>query len=93
MEKKTPKFINVYFPWNEELAKESKPDIPHYEPVKDPLSKAAAFEYSIEIACSQDELNTYQVGVFSLGKTKEEESISSWYKTQTDEGFTLFTFC
>lgn len=91
MEKKTPKFINAYFPWNKELAKEFKPDIPHYEPVKDPQSKATAFEYSIEIACSQDELNTYQVGVFSLGKTKEEESISSWHKTQTDEGFTLFT--
>lgn len=91
MEKKTTKFINAYFPWNEELAKESKPDLPHYEPVKDSQTKDAAFEYSIEIACSQDELNTYQVGVFSLGKTKEEESISSWHKTQTDEGFTLLT--
>ncbi len=91
MEKKTTKFINAYFPWNEELAKESKPDLPHYEPVKDSQTKIAAFEYSIEIACSQDELNTYQVGVFSLGKTKEEESISSWHKTQTDSGFTLFT--
>lgn len=64
MEKKTTKFINAYFPWNEELAKESKPDLPHYEPVKDSQTKDAAFEYSIEIACSQDELNTYQVGVF-----------------------------
>ncbi|WP_236798285.1 colicin E3/pyocin S6 family cytotoxin [Aliivibrio fischeri] len=90
-EKKTTKIINAYFPWNEELAKESKPDIPHYEPVKEPQSKIAAFEYSIEIACSQDELNTYQIGHFSLGKTKAEESISSWHKTQTDEGFTLFT--
>lgn len=91
MEKKTTKFINAYFPWNEELAKETKPDAPHYEPVTDPQAKAAAFEYSIEIACSQDELNTYQVGVFSLGKTKEEANIPSWNKTQTDEGFTRLT--
>ncbi|WP_236782835.1 hypothetical protein [Aliivibrio fischeri] len=90
-EKKVAKIVNAYFPWNEELAKESKPDIPYYEPVKEPQSKVAAFEYSIEIACSQDELNTYQVGVFSLGKTKEEESISSWSKVQTDDGFTLLT--
>ncbi|TDM54651.1 hypothetical protein [Aliivibrio fischeri] len=90
-EKKVAKIVNAYFPWNEELAKESKPDIPYYEPVKEPQPKVAAFEYSIEIACSQDELNTYQVGVFSLGKTKEEETISSWSKVQTDDGFTLLT--
>ncbi|MCE7565186.1 DUF2235 domain-containing protein [Aliivibrio fischeri] len=89
--KDTVKVVNAYFPWNEELAKESKPDIPYFEPVKEPQSKVAAFEYSIEIACTQDELNTYQVGVFSLGKTKNEANISSWNKTQTEKGFTLLT--
>lgn len=86
-----PKFVNAYFPWNEELAKATKVDVPHYEPVKEKQAKAAAFEYSIEIACAQDELNTYQVGVFSLGKTKEEGNISTWNKTQNEKGFTLFT--
>ncbi len=86
-----PKFVNAYFPWNEELAKATKVDVPHYEPVKEKQAKAAAFEYSIEIACAQDELNTYQVGVFSLGKTKEEANISAWNKTQNEKGFTLFT--
>jgi LysM repeat protein len=87
----TPKFVNAYFPWNEELAKAAKIDVPHYDPVKEKQSKAAAFEYSIEIACAQDELNTYQVGVFSLGKTKEDVHISTWHKTQNEKGFTLLT--
>lgn len=87
----TPKFVNAYFPWNEELAKAAKVDVPHYEPVKEKQAKAAEFEYSIEIACAQDELNTYQVGVFSLGKTKEETNISAWNKTQNEKGFTLLT--
>lgn len=65
--------------------------MPHYEPVKEKQAKAAEFEYSIEIACAQDELNTYQVGVFSLGKTKEETNISAWNKTQNEKGFTLLT--
>ncbi|MUK37861.1 LysM peptidoglycan-binding domain-containing protein [Aliivibrio fischeri] len=87
----TPKFVNAYFPWNEELAKAAKVDVPHYEPVKEKQAKAAKFEYSIEIACAQDELNTYQVGVFSLGKTKDEANISAWNKTQNEKGFTLLT--
>lgn len=87
----TKKIVNAYFPWNEDLAKEAKLDVPHYDPIKEPKPKSATFEYSIEIACSQDELNTYQVGIFSLGKTKEEANISSWNKTQTDKGFTLLT--
>ncbi|OCH39348.1 DUF2235 domain-containing protein [Aliivibrio fischeri] len=86
-----PRFVNAYFPWNEELAKAAKVDVPHYEPVKEKQAKAAEFEYSIEIACTQDELNTYQVGVFSLGKTKEETNISTWNKTQNEKGFTLLT--
>ncbi|OCH38083.1 phospholipase effector Tle1 domain-containing protein [Aliivibrio fischeri] len=85
------KFVNAYFPWNEDLASAAKVDVPHYEPVKGKQVKAAEFEYSIEIACAQDELNTYQVGVFSLGKTKEEASISAWNKTQNEKGFTLLT--
>ena len=85
------KFVNAYYPWNEELAREAKADVPHYEPVKDKPVATAAFEYSIEIACTLDELNTYQVGAFSLGKTKEEESISLWTKSQTDKGFSLLT--
>lgn len=89
--KTAPKFVNAYFPWNEELAKAAKVDVPHYEPVKEKQAKAAEFEYSIEIACAQDELNTYQVGVFSLGKTKDEANISAWNKTQTEKGFTLLT--
>lgn len=86
-----PKFVRAHYPWNEELAREAKVDVPHYEAVKEILAKTAAFEYSIEIACTKDELNTYQVGVFSLGKTKEEANISSWNKTQTEKGFTLLT--
>lgn len=86
-----PKLVRAHYPWNEELAREAKVDVPHYEAVKEILAKTAAFEYSIEIACTKDELNTYQVGVFSLGKTKEEANISSWNKTQTDKGFTLLT--
>ncbi|MBB1312506.1 LysM peptidoglycan-binding domain-containing protein [Aliivibrio sp. SR45-2] len=86
-----PKFVRAHYSWNEELAREAKVDVPHYEAVKEILAKTAAFEYSIEIACTKDELNTYQVGVFSLGKTKEEANISSWNKTQTEKGFTLLT--
>ncbi|OCH17618.1 S-type pyocin domain-containing protein [Aliivibrio logei] len=86
-----PKFVRAHYPWNEELAREAKVDVPHHEAVKEILAKTAAFEYSIEIACAKDELNTYQVGVFSLGKTKEEANISSWNKTQTEKGFTLLT--
>ncbi|MGR6860619.1 MIX and LysM peptidoglycan-binding domain-containing protein [Aliivibrio salmonicida] len=87
----TQKFVNAYYPWNEDLAREAKADVPHHEPIKEKQAQIAAFEYSIEIACAQDELNTYQVGVFSLGKTKEETNISTWNKTQTDKGFTLLT--
>lgn len=85
------KFVNAYYPWNEELAREAKADTPHHEPIKEKLVETAAFEYSIEIACTLDELNTYQVGAFFLGKTKEEESISLWTKSQTDKGFSLLT--
>ena len=87
----TTKFVRAHYPWNEDLAREAKADVSHHEPVKEKPVKTAAFEYSIEIACAQDELNTYQVGVFSLGKTKEEANISTWSKAQTDKGFTLLT--
>ncbi len=84
-------FVRAYYPWNEELAKESKADIPHNETTKEKQIDTAEFEYSIEIACSLDDLNSYQVGAFSLGKTKEEENISLWTKSQTDKGFSLLT--
>ena len=85
------KFVRAHYPWNEELAREAKADTPHHEPIKEKPVETAAFEYSIEIACTLDELNTYQVGAFSLGKTKEEERISLWTKSQTDKGFSLLT--
>ncbi|MGF1903549.1 LysM peptidoglycan-binding domain-containing protein [Aliivibrio salmonicida] len=85
------KFVRAHYPWNEELAREAKAETPHHEPIKEKPVDTAAFEYSIEIACTLDELNTYQVGAFSLGKTKEEESISLWTKSQTDKGFSLLT--
>ena len=85
------KFVNAYFPWNEDLAREAKSEKPHYEPVKEKPVEMANFEYSIEIACSLDELNAYQIGAFSLGKTKEEVSISSWTKSQNDKGFAVLT--
>ena len=85
------KFVRAHYPWNEELAREAKAETPHHEPIKEKPVDTAAFEYSIEIACTLDELNTYQVGAFSLGKTKGEESISLWTKSQTDKGFSLLT--
>ncbi|OCH19517.1 LysM peptidoglycan-binding domain-containing protein [Aliivibrio logei] len=84
-------FVRAYYPWNEDLAKEAKADTPHNESAKEKPIDTAEFEYSIEIACSVGELNSYQVGAFSLGKTKEEASISLWTKSQTDKGFSLLT--
>ncbi|WP_082297302.1 phospholipase effector Tle1 domain-containing protein [Moritella viscosa] len=55
------------------------------------IEPAAAFEYSIEIACAQDELNKYNVGDFSLQKTEKEVSNLSWKRSQTQDGFTLLT--
>ncbi|XDF78106.1 LysM peptidoglycan-binding domain-containing protein [Aliivibrio fischeri] len=91
IESKKPKFIRAFYPWNEELAQQCKVEKTHYEPVKEKQEKAPAFEYSIEIACALDEFNTYQIGVFSLGKTKEEANISTWSKIQTEKGNTLLT--
>lgn len=84
-------FVRAYYPWNEDLAKEAKADTPHNESAKEKPIDKAEFEYSIEIACSVGELNSYQVGAFSLGKAKEEASISLWTKSQTDKGFSLLT--
>ncbi|MCJ8348995.1 DUF2235 domain-containing protein [Moritella sp.] len=56
-----------------------------------PIEPAAAFEYSIEIACAQDELNKYNVGEFLLRKTEKEVSCLSWTHSQTPKGFTLLT--
>jgi len=56
-----------------------------------PVEPTAAFEYSIEIACVQDELNKYNVGDFSLQKTEKEVSNLSWKRSQTQDGFTLLT--
>jgi hypothetical protein len=85
------KFVNAYFPWNEDLAREAKSEKPHYDPVKEKPVEMAKFEYSIEIACALDDLNSYQVGAFSLRQTKEETNISSWKKSQNDKGFTVLT--
>ncbi|GEK15848.1 LysM peptidoglycan-binding domain-containing protein [Aliivibrio fischeri] len=87
----TTKFVRAHYSCNEYLAREAKTDVLHYESVKEKSVKTPAFKYSIEIACTQDELNTYQVGIFSLGKTKKEANISTWNKTQTNKGFTLLT--
>ncbi len=88
----TPKQApSAYYPWNEALAKKTEGETTHYEPVTEKTEQAAAFEYSIEIACTQTELNTYQVGEFSLWKTKDEAAGLSWVHTQTKKGFTLLT--
>ncbi|MCG7497707.1 peptidoglycan DD-metalloendopeptidase family protein [Vibrio sp. Of7-15] len=86
-----PIFRNAYFPRHEISDQQCHIDEPHYDPIKEKPAPVADFEYSIEIACELSDLNTYQVGVFSLGKTKSEANISSWSKTQTDEGHTLLT--
>ncbi len=87
-QKQTP---SAYYPWNEALAKKAEGETTHYEPVTEKTEQAAAFEYSIEIACAQTELNTYKIGDFSLWKTTEEAACLSWEHTQTKKGFTLLT--
>ncbi|QUM81127.1 DUF2235 domain-containing protein [Moritella sp. 5] len=80
-----PTFTNAYYKRVVDdvvLAPEST-----YEPVE----PTAAFEYSIEITCAQDELNKYNVGDFSLQKTEKEVSRLSWKRSQTQDGFTLLT--
>ena len=94
--KKTPKqaprqATAAYYPWNEALAKKAEGETTHNEPVTEKIEQATEFEYSIEIACAQAELNTYQVGEFSLWKTKDEAACLSWVHTQTKKGFTLLT--
>ena len=90
---KPTKFVQAGFkPVEGGFLTQAEKDKPHHDPVKEPTETTAEYEYSIEIACSLDELNAYQVGAFSLGKTKEEPLISSWTKTESKEtGFATLT--
>ncbi len=83
---------SAFYPWKEEQALlKCNIDTPHYDPVKEREEETADFECSIEFACALDDLNTYQVGQFSLGKTKAEDRIASWHKSLTPDGNALLT--
>ncbi|GEK14261.1 LysM peptidoglycan-binding domain-containing protein [Aliivibrio fischeri] len=55
----------------------------HYEPIKEKNEPEPEYEYTIEIACSLNELNTYQIGHFYIEKTDNEESITTWKKSES----------
>ncbi|MGF1902031.1 pesticin C-terminus-like muramidase [Aliivibrio sifiae] len=89
------KYINAFYKPVEDgfLTPEQKveKEQPHNEPVAEKSTPAAAYEYNIEIACAQEDIVTYQIGAFSLGKTDDEAVISSWKKSASQTGFTLLT--
>ncbi|MDD9178658.1 MULTISPECIES: LysM peptidoglycan-binding domain-containing protein [Aliivibrio] len=93
--KPQPKYRNAFYKPVEGgfLTAEQKvqQEQPHNEPVSEKNAPVAAYEYNIEIACTQEELITYQIGVFSLGKTSNEPLIDSWKKSASQAGFTLLT--
>ncbi|WP_063646315.1 LysM peptidoglycan-binding domain-containing protein [Aliivibrio fischeri] len=55
----------------------------HYEPIKEKNEPEPEYEYTIEIACSLNELNTYQIGHFYIEKTANEENITTWKKSES----------
>ena len=93
--KPQPKYRNAFYKPVEGgfLTPEQKAqqEQPHNEPVVEKNAPVATYEYNIEIACTQEELITYQIGAFSLGKTGNEPLISSWQKSASQNGFTLLT--
>ncbi|TGA72227.1 LysM peptidoglycan-binding domain-containing protein [Aliivibrio fischeri] len=93
--KKQPTYINAFYKPVEDgfitPEQKAKQEQPHNEPVVEKSAPVAAYEYNIEIACAQEDLVTYQIGAFSLGKTDNEPLISSWKKSASQAGFTLLT--
>lgn len=81
----TPKkFIRAnYAPVKDGFLTPKEKDRIHYEPIKEKTEPEPEYEYTIEIACSLNELNTYQVGHFYIGKTDNEEKISTWIKSES----------
>lgn len=80
--KPQPKYVQAYYKPVEDgfLTPEQKTqqELPHNEPVAEKSTPVAAYEYNIEIACAQEDIVTYQIGAFSLGKTNDEPVISAW---------------
>ncbi|MUK65224.1 LysM peptidoglycan-binding domain-containing protein [Aliivibrio fischeri] len=93
--KKQPTYRNAFYKPVEDgfitPEQKAKQEQPHNEPVAEKSDPVAAYEYNIEIACAQEDLVTYQIGAFSLGKTDNEPLISSWKKSASQAGFTLLT--
>ncbi|WP_375322373.1 LysM peptidoglycan-binding domain-containing protein [Aliivibrio logei] len=93
--KPQPKYRNAFYKPVEGgfLTPEQKAqqEQPHNEPVVEKNAPVATYEYNIEIACAQEDIVTYQIGAFSLGKTGNEPLISSWQKSASQTGFTLLT--
>ncbi|WP_394134361.1 LysM peptidoglycan-binding domain-containing protein [Aliivibrio fischeri] len=93
--KKQPTYRNAFYKPVEDgfitPEQKAKQEQPHNEPVAEKSAPVAAYEYNIEIACAQEDLVTYQIGAFSLGKTDNEPLISSWKKSASQAGFTLLT--
>lgn len=93
--KPQPKYVQAYYKPVEDgfLTPEQKTqqEQPHNEPVAEKSTPVAAYEYNIEIACPQEDIVTYQIGAFSLGKTNDEPVISAWQKSASQTGFTLLT--
>ncbi|MUJ19569.1 pesticin C-terminus-like muramidase [Aliivibrio fischeri] len=93
--KKQPTYRNAFYKPVEDgfitPEQKAKQEQPHNEPVVEKSAPVAAYEYNIEIACAQEDLVTYQIGAFSLGKTDNEPLISSWKKSASQAGFTLLT--
>ncbi|WP_299015281.1 hypothetical protein [uncultured Photobacterium sp.] len=60
--------------------------------VKETAEPEAQFEYTVEIACTEEELQLSGIQMFALGKTQNENSVASWkQKLHHETGHVLFT--
>ena len=68
---------------------ESTESLPKVETTPEPEAK---FEYTVEIACSEEDLQLSGIRMFTLGKTQNENSVTSWeQKLHRETGHVLFT--
>lgn len=60
--------------------------------VEEASESEAKFEYTVEIACSEEDLHLSGIRMFTLGKTQNEDSVTSWeQKLHRETGHVLFT--
>ncbi|MUK51385.1 hypothetical protein [Aliivibrio fischeri] len=67
------------------------PELPYMDNVNEPPT--LRFEYSFEVACSNDSLHKNIGCSFILAKTKKENTLGRWTKRQTEHGtrYTVYT--